>query len=236
MQRIKRKISVMKLVVLLAFMLLSGGVAKAQDSDLGSWLTFSVDKGIVGNLGASFDQELRLKDNLTKINLLYTNIGVNYKFTKWFKLGLIYRFIDKHKSDGSWGLRNRYYADFIFKVKPGKFVLGYRARFQEEFRGYGYASDMGDVPEVYLRNLFKIGYKLNDKFTPYAGTELRWQFQNPRIPYHNGFDRSRFFAGTDYEIGDMQTFGAYFLFQKEWNVADPQTLYIIGLEYSLSID
>jgi hypothetical protein len=30
--------------------------------------------------------------------------------------------------------------------------------------------------------------------------------------------------------------GTYLLMQKEWNVNDPQTLYIIGLEFGISID
>ena len=224
-----------RLLLILPFFLLARP-ANAQSQDFGSWMTFSVNKGIVGKLEFNFDQELRLRNNLTDVNLLYTNLGLSYKFTKWFRFAAVYRFIDKHKETGEWGLRNRFYADFIFKVKPGKFTLGYRARFQEEFRGYGYASDYGKVPEVFMRNLFKVSYKLNDRFSPYAGAELRWQLQNPRIPYGDGFDRTRFFAGTDYEISKKQTAGAYFLLQKEWNVSDPQTLYILGLEYSLSFD
>lgn len=224
-----------KLLLLFPFLILAR-FAPAQTSDLGSWMTFSVNKKIVDKLEFNFDQEFRLRDNLTNVNLIYTNLGLTYKFTKWFRFSAVYRFIDKHKSDGTYGLRNRFYADLSFKAKPGKFSLGYRARLQEEMRGIGYPDQYGTVPEIYLRNLFKVSYKLNDKFSPYAGTELRWQIQNPRIPYHNGFDRSRFFAGTDYDINDKQTAGLYFLFQKEWNVSDPETLYIIGLEYSLSFD
>ena len=208
----------------------------SQTEDLGSWLTFSVNKGITNKLSFGFDQELRLKDNISNINLLYTNLGLSYKFTKYFKFAATYRFIDKHKGDDTYGIRNRIMADFIFRVKPGKFTLGYRARFQSEWRGAGYGSDMGNVPEIFLRNLFKVSYKLGDHFAPYLGTELRWQLQNPKIPWGNGFDRTRFIAGTDYNINKRNTAGAYFLLQKEWNVNDPQTLYIIGLEYSISFD
>jgi hypothetical protein len=215
---------------------LSSHFIPAQTEDLGSWLTFSVDKGIVGNLSFNFDQELRLKDNITNINLLYTNLGLTYKFNKYFRFSGVYRFIDKHKTDDTYGIRNRFYGDLVFKYKVSKFSFGYRARFQSEWRKAGYGSSLGKMPEIFLRNLFKISYKLNDKFSPYIGTELRWQLQNPKIPWGNGFDRTRFFAGMDYTINEKLSAGAYFLLQKEWNVNDPQTLYIIGLEFGISID
>ena len=208
----------------------------SQTEDLGSWLTFSFNKGIVKNLEFNFDQELRLKDNISNINLLYTTLGATYTVAKFFKIAGVYRFIDKQKGDGSYGYRNRFYTDFIFKVKPGKWSLGYRARFQGEWRKGGYNSNLGNMPEVYLRNLFKIGYKLNDRWNPYVATELRWQLQNPRLPWANGFNRTRFYAGTDYKINKKMSAGTYLLMQKEWNVNDPQTLYIIGLEFGISID
>ncbi|HET6991244.1 MAG TPA: DUF2490 domain-containing protein [Bacteroidia bacterium] len=210
--------------------------AFSQTKDLGSWMTFSLDKGITNKFSFNFDQELRLKDNISNINLLYTNLGLSYKATKFLKVSVVYRFIDKHKGDDTYGVRSRLYTDFAFKVKPGKWSLGYRARFQEEWRQAGYHSDLGNMPEIYLRNLFKFSYKLTDHFSPYVGAELRWQLQNPRLPYANGFDRCRLFAGTDYKINDKFTAGTYFLFQKEFNVADPQTLYIIGLEFGISLD
>lgn len=92
------------------------------------------------------------------------------------------------------------------------------------------------MPEVYLRNLFKIEYKFSDRISPYIGAELRWQLQNPRLPWGNGFDRSRFLIGSNYNINNKMTLGTYFLYQKEWNRSDPQTLYIIGLEFGISIN
>jgi hypothetical protein len=208
----------------------------SQTEDLGSWMTFSFDKGLGNKFGFSFDQELRLKDNISDLNLIYSNFGFNYKVAKFLKISVVYRFIDKHKEDGSYGIRSRFYTDLAFKVKPGKWSLGYRARLQAEYRQAGYASDYGNMPEVFLRNLFKVGYKAGDHFAPYLATELRWQLQNPRLPWGNGFDRQRIIAGTDYKINDKNTAGAYFLLQNEYHVNDPQRLYIIGLEYSISID
>lgn len=211
--------------------------AFSQTEDLGSWMTFGFNKGITKKIGFQLDQEFRIKDNLSSINLFYTNVGFNYKPEKFIKVAVVYRMINKRKEDGSYGLRSRIYTDVTLKSKPtDKLTLSYRARLQAEWRQAGYANDVGNIPEVYLRNLFKIGYEIGPRTTPYIATELRWQLQNPRVPWGNGFNRQRIIGGIDYKLNDLHTFGAYFLNQRESNVNDPQTLYIIGLEYTLSID
>lgn len=209
---------------------------QAQRSDLGLWTTLSVNKDIGKKLVFNFDQEFRVRDNLTTINLFYTNVGLTYKFNKNFRLAGTYRMINKHKEDGFWGIRHRLYADVIARLKPGRFTIAYRSRLQYEWRGYGYSAQFGNVPESYWRNLFKGSYKLNELFSPYLGAELRWLIHDPRVAYHKGFDRTRFIGGLDYSINKMQQIGFYGLVQKEWNISDPETLYIIGIEYTINID
>lgn len=225
----------MKRILLFAALAFSGLIA-AQTQDLGMWNTISINKELGKNLTIGIDQELRLRDNLSTINLVYTNFGASYKVTDFFKVGLTYRFIDKHKDDFTWGVRHRAYIDLTFKIKPGDFSVSYRARFQSEWRGAGYADNYGNIPEVFMRNQVKIGYKFTDNIEAYIGDEIRWQIQNPRIPYHNSIDRSRAFVGVNYEINKHNTVGTYFLYQKEFNVNDPETLYIIGLEYTLNLE
>lgn len=207
----------------------------AQTEDLGMWNTFSINKDIGDKFSVGIDQEFRLRDNLSTVNLLYTNFGASYKVTDFFKVSMTYRFIDKHKDDLSWGIRHRVYTDLTFKLRPAKFTISYRARLQAEWRGAGYDDKYGTVPEIYMRNQIKIGYRLTDKIEPYIGDEVRWQIQNPRIPYHNTIDRTRVFGGVNYEFNPRNTVGAYFLYQHEFNVNDPETLYIIGLEYTLNL-
>ncbi len=221
---------------LLALAAISIGVSvSAQTSDFGMWNTVSINKEITDKFSVGIDQEFRLRDNLSTINLFYTNFGAGYKLTDWFKFSLTYRFVDKHKEDLTWGIRHRIMTDFLFKVKPGDFSFSYRARFQWEWRGAGYTQEYGNVPEVFLRNMIKIEYKVTNDIEPYIATEVRWQIQNPRIPYHNSIDRGRYIAGVNYEINKHNKIGTYFLFQKEVNVIDRQTLYIWGLEYTINL-
>lgn len=230
-QAIKFRLALLAIVTIMA-----ATPACAQHSDLRSWNTFSFNYGLNKKLTFNFDQELRLQDNLTRINQLYTNIGATYKINKYVRIAGVYRFIARYKEDNSWGIRNRFYGDVIVKLRPGRFSYVYRARLQYEWRGAGYGKEYGRVPEIYWRNLFKASYKVNDIVSPYLATEIRFQLQNPRIPYHNGFDRSRFTGGLDLQVSKSSTFGVYYLLQKEWNIIDPETLNVIGLEYTISID
>ncbi len=222
--------------LIFAILVITGSQLSAQHSDLGNWNTLSFNKDINKKLTLNLDQELRFRNNLTRLNLLYTNVGFTYKINKNIRVAGVYRFIAKYKDDDLWGYRHRLYADLILKHRPGRFAFVYRSRMQWEWRGAGYSNEYGRVPEIYWRNLFKASYKLNDIVSPYLGTELRVQLQNPRIPYHNGFDRTRFMGGIDIQLNKISTLGIYYLLQKEWNVIDPETLNIIGLEYSISID
>jgi len=221
--------------LLCIFAVVVGASASAQTTDFGMWNTLSLNKEFGKKFSVGIDQEVRLRDNLSTLNLIYTNVGATYKITDYFKVSLVYRFIDKHKDDLSWGIRHRAYIDLTFKAKPADFSISYRARFQSEWRGTGYDAEFGNVPEVFLRNSIKVGYQASDKIEPYVGAEVRWQIQNPRIPYHEAVDRYRLFGGLNYEINDHNTIGTYYLRQQEVNVIDRQTLNIWGLEYTINL-
>lgn len=224
-----------KLIAAAILIFFGANFLSAQTQDFGMWNTISVNKDLSDKLTFGLDQEIRFRDNLSTLNLVYTNVGLTYKLNSNFKFSAVYRFIDKHKDDFSWGVRHRIYFDAAIKVKPGNFNFSYRARYQLEWRGAGYELIHGKVPEVYFRNLFKLGYKLNDNWEPYLGSEIRFQIRNPRIPYHNGFDRTRMIGGLNYEVNKHHVIGTYFLYQKEWNVSDPETLHILGIEYTFNI-
>jgi long-subunit fatty acid transport protein len=207
----------------------------AQRSDFQMWNTLSINKEITDKFTVGIDQELRLRDNLSTLHMLYTNVGMSYKFNDHFKASLVYRFIDRHKEDLTWGIRHRIYTDLIFRIKPADFTFAYRARFQAEWRAQGYTGEFAGVPEVYMRNQVKAAYKATSDLEPYLGIEVRWQLQNARIPYHESVDRARYFAGVNYEINKHNTVGTYFLIQKEVNVIDRQSLCVWGLEYTINL-
>jgi hypothetical protein len=225
---------------IVAVSLLTGLTAHAQTRDFGNWSTFSVNKNLNKKLSVGGDLELRFRDNLSRFNLFYINLGATYKVTKWMRVSGVYRFINKYKDDNTFGFRHRLYGDLVLRDKllDDRLILSARSRMQWEWRAAGYGNEVQGVPEIFWRNKFDVKYGVTDKLFPYVSVETRWQVQNPRFSYNDGYtyDRTRFFLGSDYKITDAITLGLYFMQQREVNVVDPQTLNIIGLEYTISLD
>jgi hypothetical protein len=210
-------------------------VCKAQiQSDAGMWNTFTIEKEFSKKITVGIDQELRLRDNYSRLNLFYTNLSIDYKIKKGFKISIGYRLVNKYLKEGYLSYRNRLMLDATYKYKYNNFILNYRSRVQAEVRDY-YSSELGKFPEWYWRNKFDLKYDFNN-FTPYVGTEFRYQIHDPRNPVSDkGFHRSRVYAGIDYEINKSNTFGIYYLNQQEFNIEDPNIIHIIGLKYAITL-
>lgn len=224
-------------ITITIFIILFNFKLKAQIiyPDAGSWNTFNVDYKLNKKLSGVFTEELRFKENFSRLNLFYTNLGLEYKLSDVLKVAVVYRFIEKYQDDNSFSFRHRIMFDLTLKKKFSKIGFSYRQRIQAEKRNI-YSSDIGYLPEWYSRNKFTLKYAPDKLYTPYAAIELRYQFRNPREwQSDNTLHRIRYSLGIDYKINKKSTFGIYYLIQREFNVVNPQNLYIVGLEYSISL-
>ena len=203
--------------------------------DAGMWNTINLEKKFKNNLSVFITEEFRLKENFGQINLFYTDVGVGYRPYGFMKVELAYRSIEKHLITGFYSIRHRLMLDITFKRKIKDFNLAYRHRLQAEVRNVN-SSDNGTIPEWYSRNKLTLKYDLKKKYTPYASCELRYQIDDTRnTESEQTWHRGRYALGFDYELNKTSTFGIYYLIQHEWNVSVPENLYILGLEYSLSL-
>ena len=210
------------------------GFGQATD-DAGLWATFNLDKKLHDKFSLFLTEECRTRENFSRINLFYTDLGAEYRPAKFLKVALSYRLIEKNLIDESFSFRHRVMLDITLKKKVGNFVLSYRNRTQREVRDVN-SSELGYLPEWYSRNKVTVKYDFDKPVTPYVATEWRYQISNPRDMNGDGiWSRARFVAGLDYKKSDKHTFGLYYLVQREFNIAAPQNLYIVGLEYSLSL-
>ena len=214
--------------------LIGDGFAQSYP-DAGSWNTFNIECDLPAKFTGLFTEECRLKENFSRLNLFYTNVGLEYKFTKNFKAALVYRFIDKFQDDNTFSFRHRLMLDLTIKHKFGKLTASYRQRLQAEERNI-YSSENGRLPEWYSRNKFGISYDLEKRYAPYASIELRYQIHDPRsMESEKTWHRNRYALGAEYKINNKSAFAAYYLIQHEYNVLSPENLYIVGLEYTLSL-
>lgn len=225
-----------KLLLLSFFLVVLSTFGKAQVvNDAGLWSTFNVEKKLNKTFSVLFTEECRVKENFTRLNLFYTNIGVQAQPFKFAKVALVYRWIDKYMIDNTFSYRHRLMLDITLKKKYGSLAFSYRQRLQAEVRNI-HTSEIGNIPEWYSRNKIAVKYDADGPFSPYASVEFRYQFKDPRnIESDKTWHRNRYAIGIDYKRNDKSTFGLYYLIQNEFNVSAPEDLYIVGLEYSLTL-
>jgi hypothetical protein len=224
-----------RIVCLFMILCFAANVFSQATNDAGLWTTFNVDKKLRKDFSIFATEEFRLRDNFSRVNLFYTDLGVEFRPARFLKVALAYRLIEKNLDDGSYSYRHRIMLDITLKKKFGDFAFSYRQRLQREVRNV-YTSEDGMLPEWYSRNKFTIKYDFGKAVSPYIAAEFRYQIMNPRALESDGtWHRSRYMAGIDYKRNDKNTFGLYYMIQNEYNVSAPQNQYIIGLEYTLSL-
>jgi hypothetical protein len=201
------------------------------------WATFTLQHPVSKKITLVLDQEFRLRENYQRINLFYTNFGIDYKFNKFLKISPTYRTIQKKRLDGSYSFRHRLMLDVTLKRKINRFALSERIRYQIEVQDF-YTSRKGKLAEQFLRFKTDLKYSISERITPYISCELRYQIRSPRGDgpvYDNGFHRIRNVVGCEYQINKKNSVNLYYLFQTEFNISTPESIYILGIAYSLTI-
>lgn len=225
------------IAALLLFTYLCGpSIVMAQTPpDAGLWTTATIEYGINSKFGFFVTEEMRLKENFTRLNLFYTNVGLEYKFNSNFKTALAYRPTQKFMPDNSFSYRHRLQWDVVLKKSSGNFDLSYRHRLQADVRNL-YSSDIGAVPEWYSRSKFQLKYNISKQWAPYFSVEFRYQIFDPKNPESDQvWHRVRYQGGIDFKLNSRNYLGIYYLIQNEFNIIDPERIYIIGLEYTFKL-
>jgi hypothetical protein len=226
-------VKTVRLLVLLTFAggLLCSSPLNAQVKDAGLWTSVSFEAKVVKKLTATISEEVRFNENITEAGTIFTDVGLTYKLNKHFQVAGNYRFIQKRTVEDYYSFRHRYYADVKYSHKLKPFDISLRSRFQDQYSDIGRASD-GGVPEYYVRNKLSLGLDLNKPYSPYISVEL---FSPLNYPRYNAFDNIRTSAGIEYEFSKHHKIDGYYMIQKEVNVSEPQTDFVIGLGYSYKL-
>ncbi|MEY2830226.1 MAG: hypothetical protein RIQ33_2084 [Bacteroidota bacterium] len=213
-------------------------IAQKSYADLGSWNSFSVEGKINKKFSILFNEDMRIRENISQLNLFYTEIGLQYKPVSFIKTSIAYRWIDKYVyEDESFSFRNRLMWDFTIKKNINKKIsLSYRHRLQAEKKDM-FTSEKGYLTEWYSRNKVAAKYQLTKKLNANLSVEFRYQIHDQRnLESEKTWHRNRYQTGVDYAINNKNEIGIYYLIQREYNVSVPENFYVIGFQYSLTLD
>jgi hypothetical protein len=222
---------------LIAFILCFFISSAQQSNDAGMWNTLTIKHNVTKKVSLVIDQEFRLRENYQRINLFYTNVGIDYKPIKLLKISPTYRVVQKKRLEGTYSFRHRLMLDVTAKKKLNKIEVSERVRYQIEVQDF-YTSKKGKLAEQFLRFKTDVKYAATEKITPYYSCELRYQIHAPRGDgplYDNGFRRIRNVLGVEYDINKKNSINVYYLIQNEFTISTPETIFILGIGYTLTI-
>lgn len=214
-------------IVLLIMSALSGLMAQTNDAQL--WMSAEIEKKLTPKLSLHFSEELRLNENLTEAGTIFSDLGVSYDLIKGLSLSANYRFTNKRRLDDTYSNRHRCYFDLTYKYAPKPVIISLRARVQSQYNDF-LTSENGKIAENYERTRLKVAFDFGKRYRPYLASEMY-------VPLNGNItslmiDCMRYQLGVDYKFNQRNSFTAFYMIQKEINVADPETDYVIGLGYS----
>lgn len=224
-----------KLLILSLFIFISKIQFSQDYQGFGLWNSISVEKKVAKGITSKFTEALRLKDNASRVNLFYSEVGLEYKLMKGVKTSLTYRITQRLEDENYFSYRHRINWDISAKKGFGSFQIQYRHRLQAELKKY-YSSKYGKLPFYDSRHKMELKYELNKRFEPYVSTELFIQLKDPKYMYGNlMWNRLRYQAGLDINFGSRKKLGLFYMIQNEFNIPEAKDSYNIGIEFTLQL-
>lgn len=219
-----------KTLIIFIIAITSSVLSQGQFNDAGLWTSINIEKKISSNFSFSITEELRMNENITEAGTIYTDAGITYKVNKFIRLGGNYRFIEKRKIEDYYSKRHRYYFDLTLRNKIFKYTIQLRSRFQSQYADI-FSNEKGKIAEDYFRNKLSVKYEYNKKISAFASYEI----YTPLRSYDKVFmDNYRINAGLEYSFNKFHSIDLSYLFQKELNVNNPETDYIICIGYNIN--
>ena len=221
---IKRSLFVIRFIIL-AHLFLSVQTAGAQQRDFqlrnGWQLNADLPKGFL----ASVQYQYRADQNMSHFRASYLTGLLEYKLIKnLLDLAGEYRYRTSYKSE-----QHRLGAGLTLKHKQGKFTGSYRLQYQKRYPYFnGGRYEPGKNPDAFWRNRLQVKYKWKKKIDIYASAEFFY-----KITVKGNYPaRMRYIAGFEWEFRKRQHLNLYYLFQQQYNSANPLRVYAIGVNYA----
>ena len=185
-----------------------------------SWTSVGFDKKLPYSFKLKFEQELRLKDQLSTFKQTFSEFSLSYTVFKGFKIEIPFRYMtykDKNKQRVSFG------GSYKYSFKPVS--LKHRTKYQKTY-------EKREIPEELIRNKFSIMYKLNKKIEPYVSGEFIQLIDAHNYP----LDETRFSFGLTYELPRKNSMKIFYTRKNEDKTKkNPDEIGVLGLSYNFSL-
>jgi len=212
------------------FVLLLHSSVFGQVWDFATWQGAKVSGEVMKKLSISVEEQLRLENNSSYIDEVFTEVGVGYDLPKGFGISAAYRFSLQPRMTGELRTGHRYNLDVSYSKKFWKLRGKLKARYQH--RPSPYLTNDRLEPEsgpVIIRLKCSIEYADLKKWTP--GIEFE-AFALTNDPFGSGFNRYRYRIFLERDLPKRQDLAIFYILQTDYSREQPMFTSIVGLNYS----
>jgi hypothetical protein len=169
----------------------------------------------VKNLTLNLAQEVRIKNNASALDRLYTTLDISYKVYKYIKVGASYSFHALYKGDNAWQYRHRGRLHVTGSYSVGDWGLSLRVMPEMTYT----VKEINVLEEVnpawIMRSRFKVDYSfINKPVKPYLYVEMFNPLVNPT--YGNAWlEKMRYAIGTEWSVDAHNKFDFYYLLEHD---------------------
>ena len=170
--------------------------AWAQSDDFNTWTKFKVNHKIDSRFSVSGDLELRMKDDVSKLDRWGLTVGGSYRPYSFLNLGVGYETHLRNLGDSDWKFRHRYHITATVSFRYQWLKVAVRERFQQTF-------DRGNS-ETRLRSRLKLSYAPTKGIvSPYFSVEIYQSLDD--VSFWRA-DRMRYRPGVEIALGNGSLF------------------------------
>jgi hypothetical protein len=221
--------------MLFTFLMVSTFNASAQGGDdqfdFSTWWAFNVDFKIHKQFEIGLKEELRLLENSTRIDQVYTEVSLKYSPIKILDIGSTVRFAqEKKKNDYDFNVR----WDFDVSIKQpiNRFDIRYRIRYTNG-NELGISVAEGDPLVHKLRFRTGLSYNIPKwKVDPQLDVEF---FSNLNKDANYFEDKIRIRLSSEYEFKKAGELGFFIGYEHMFHNENQRNVSIVGLNYSMDV-
>jgi hypothetical protein len=193
----------------------------AQTHDFQSWNGVSVSKELGKKWKLGGELETRLRNNASTLDNYFTEFTAGYKVADFYTPSVTHRFSDFFLLPGG----HRLAIDQNFSFERFNDEVEARLRFQ-------YRYGIGDVdPRTVYRLRLGYTHKFSKIYRVYARAEYFYDARTNKMY----FNRQRYAAGMRIRVFKIHFVDFKYMFQNEFNGANPEYEYILGASWIIKL-
>ena len=221
-----------KIISTILILLIGTLFVKAQKKDFRTWYNLELEGELFNLVDFAISPEVRLWDNSTRVQSILIKNTASVPLTKFFRLGLRYRYETDIVRDyyTKYIHRGTVFAEFDYRIQ--RLRLSYRAKYLHEYTNIK-RSENGKTPEIQHRH--RIGFRYRGKgwdIVPNVAAEMIFTIRPKWMSYQQAL---RLTAGFQYRLTKDININLRYRYQQEYYENNPLTSHIIitGIEYEL---